>query len=280
MRRLKNIIVFCLIAVVVFSIIYFVIVATQNVGKTSTTISLENAEKRLNELYKDINVKKANIQRSNAIAEEDKVTILPDISEYPFVVNPTTDNFITVYSSTEKANESEDSWLCTVARNFNEGNNLINDIPVSVGVRAIPSNLVTEFIVAEKYTPDLFMPSSGIYGKILESNLSDFIFVFCRIFKSRDIFAEIKIISPVRKIFFAMNKFFINIFRNFNFCKPIFKNLFVFPVGAKIISENLRHAVAKQIKSFRSILQLRKIIFVFVPVAEKVLLPNSAIART
>ena len=160
----KNKFLFVVIALIVFGAIYGVISLTQNVGKTSSTINMESSIKKLDLLYKNINVKNSTIQRGNNITSDEEVAILPDISEYPFVVNPTTDSFITIYSSTDKANETENAWLCEIAEKFNSSNS-----DISVGVRSIPSNLATDFILSEKYTPDVFMPSSEIYGKILDS---------------------------------------------------------------------------------------------------------------
>lgn len=160
----KNRFLFVIIAIIVFGVIYGVINLTQNFGKTSSTINMESSIKKLDLLYKNINVKNSTIQRSNSITSDEEIAILPDISEYPFVVNPTTDSFITIYSSTDKANENENAWLCEVAEKFNNSNS-----DISVGIRSIPSNLATNFILSEKYTPDVFMPSSDIYGRMLDS---------------------------------------------------------------------------------------------------------------
>lgn len=164
----KNKFLFVILALIVFGIIYLVISLTENVGKSKTTIDMEKYAKQLDSLYKGINVKNYNIQKSSAITSDDKSVVLPDISEYPFVVNPTTDNFITIYSSTEKANENENSWLRVIAEEFNKSNIKINDIPVSVGIRSIPSNLAADFISTEKYVPDAYIPTSDIYGAILD----------------------------------------------------------------------------------------------------------------
>ena len=164
----KNKFLFIILALIVFGVIYLVISLTENVGKTKTTIDMEKYAKQLNTLYKDINVKNYNIQKSNAITTNNNTAVLPDISEYPFVVKPTTDNFITIYSSTEKANEDENSWLRAIAEEFNKSKVEINGTPISVGIRSIQSNLAADFITTEKYTPDVYIPTSSIYGTILE----------------------------------------------------------------------------------------------------------------
>jgi Ca-activated chloride channel family protein len=159
---------FVILALIVFGIIYLIISLTQNVGETRDTIDREKYSKELNDLYKNVNVKSYNLKKSNAITSDDQTAVLPDISEYPFVVNPTTDSFITIYSSTDKANSSEDSWLRVVAEEFNKSNFKVGDTPISVGVRSIPSNLAADFITTEKYTPDVYIPTSKIYGIIMD----------------------------------------------------------------------------------------------------------------
>ena len=168
----KNKFLFIILALIVFGIIYLVISLTEDVGKSKQTIDMEKYSKQLDSLYKKISVKNFNIQKSNAITSDDKTAVLPDISEYPFVVNPVTDNFITIYSSTEKTGDN--SWLKQVAEEFNKSNVKVNNVPVSVGIRAIPSNLAADFITTEKYNPDAYIPSSDIYGAILEGKEKKF----------------------------------------------------------------------------------------------------------
>jgi len=165
----NNVVILLILGVFVFGIIYLGINLTKNFGKTPGAVNRANAVKELNSLYKNIDVKTASVQRGSSVSADEQIAILPDISEYPFVVNPTTDTFITIYSSTEKANEDENSWLRKVAEEFNNLNYELDGVPVSVGVRSIPSNVACDFITTEKYTPDLYMPSSEIYGEIIKS---------------------------------------------------------------------------------------------------------------
>ena len=173
----SNKLIFVIIALIVFGIIYMVVSLTQNVGKTKSMINMESSIRKLNTLYNGVYVKTSTVQRSESIVSDKDVTVLPDISEYPFVVNPTTENFITIYSSTEKANSNKDSWLTSLGESFNKSNIKIDGVPISVGIRAIPSNLATDFITSEKYIPDLFMPSSSIYGELLKSKEKKYITV-------------------------------------------------------------------------------------------------------
>ncbi len=166
----QNIFIILLIGLLLFGIIFFVINLTKDVGKSNLVKSMEGPIKELDALYKTVKVKDYQVQRSNAIVTDEKIAILPDISEYPFVVNPTTDSYITIYSSLDKANEDYNAWLCKVADNFNNSNFMIDGVNVSVGIRAISSNLAVDFISSEKYMPDLFIPASSIYGLMLDNS--------------------------------------------------------------------------------------------------------------
>ncbi|MBQ3414424.1 MAG: VWA domain-containing protein [Clostridia bacterium] len=148
---------------VIFAFIYF----TQDWGKTKDAVNTEQAVKNLNKLYSKLNVKKATPQKDSEYSNNENYSVLPDISEYPFVVNPTTDNFLTIYSSPEKAGNGYESWLIDVANKFNSSNVTIDGTPVSIGVRSVSSGLATDFIIAKKYTPDVFAPSNELWGNLL-----------------------------------------------------------------------------------------------------------------
>ncbi len=164
----NNIVKLVLIAVFVFGLIFGIVSITSNWGKTQATISTEQALKRLNSLYSRLNVYELTPKMDpEFIADEKTASVLPDISEYPFVVNPTTDNFITIYSSPEKAGADYESWLVDVANKFNQSGVQVNGMPVSVGVRSISSGLAADFISTGKYTPDVLAPSSELWADIL-----------------------------------------------------------------------------------------------------------------
>ena len=84
---------------------------------------------------------------------------LPDISEYPFVINPSTAIYITVYSTMPE--------IIQAANDFNNDAITVDGQQVSVGVRAVGSALGTNFILAGKYMPDILIPASELYGGTL-----------------------------------------------------------------------------------------------------------------
>ena len=158
-----------LIAIVVFGLIFGVVTVTQNWGKSNNTVSEEASLKKLDSLYSRLSINKPMPKLDPDFQMEDegaaRISVLPDISEYPFIVNPTTDQFITIYSSTEKA-----MWLADIANRFNMSGMTVGGKPVSVGVRAVPSSLGADFISSGKYMPDAYLPASSVYGDMLTSH--------------------------------------------------------------------------------------------------------------
>lgn len=165
----NNLVKLVLIAVVVFGLIFGVITATQNWGKSTSTVTTESSIKKLSSLYNALQVNQLIPKKDASLLNYDdgeETAVLPDISQFPFVVNPTTDDFITIYATCEKAGAGSVSWLAEMAGEFNQAGNTVDGKPVSVGIRNIPSNIGASFIHSGKYTPDLFMPASELWGSI------------------------------------------------------------------------------------------------------------------
>ena len=155
------------IFVVVFGIIFGVITLTQTPKEKTDRGNPDAAIRKLDDLYKKLRVNHIAPKKDASIIQYDDSqdgAVLPDISQYPFVVNPATDDFLTVYASPEKAGSAAMGWLRELAEQFNQSGMTIDGNPVSVGVRAVPSDIGAAFIYTGKYTPDLFMPSSSIWG--------------------------------------------------------------------------------------------------------------------
>jgi Ca-activated chloride channel family protein len=116
------------LAVIVFGLIFGIVTATQNWGKNKNTVNAEAAVARLERLYGRLNVHTLIPRKDAGFTDDDAIAVLPDISEYPFVVNPATDNFITIYAAPESI-----GWLSAVAENFNKSDASVDGQLVSVG---------------------------------------------------------------------------------------------------------------------------------------------------
>ena len=134
-----------------------------NSGGSQRTLSYNNARSELAVLAENVRPATLPVRLDpNEMFDLDlshDTLSLPDISEYPFVVNPTTPSYITVYSANQE--------IIRAANEFNGAEISLGGGSVSVGVRAIDSALGTNFILSGKYTPDLLIPASEIYGEML-----------------------------------------------------------------------------------------------------------------
>jgi Ca-activated chloride channel family protein len=169
-NSLKGIMIFSFIALLVFGVIYGGISLTKNLGKSKKVVNTENAMESLNKIYDDITVN--TVQATKGQIALDSVSVkdaLPDISKYPEQVKNSTENYIEVFSSTEKSGENKDGWLVDVAKDFNSSNIKVNGKIVSVKIRGIASGMGMDYIVSGKYLPDAFTPSNELWGEMMKS---------------------------------------------------------------------------------------------------------------
>lgn len=95
---------------------------------------------------------------------------IPNIDKYPAKVENTTDSYIEIFSTGEKAGNGKDGWLIDVANNFNESKFEINGKIISVKVREITSGLGMDYIISEKYLPNAYSPSNELWGEMIKAN--------------------------------------------------------------------------------------------------------------
>ncbi|MFC7679030.1 VWA domain-containing protein [Paenibacillus sp. GCM10028914] len=159
------------IAVVVFILVYAGINLTSNLGKTKTEISTEDAAKKLNKAYGNITISTAEPVKGQIDLDPVEVgDSLPDISKYPISVENTTDSFVEIFSSPEKAGPGIDGWLNEVAEEFNKANMVVNGKPISVKIRNIASGTAKDYIISGKYVPDAFTPSNELWGEMVKES--------------------------------------------------------------------------------------------------------------
>lgn len=169
-RSGKVLLTFAAIAVVVFGLVYAGIRLTANLGKDPSQITAEDADKKLEGIYKAVSVKTASPVKGQI--DLDPVAIadtLPDISKFPISTDSTTDSFVEIFSSTEKSGTGIDGWLNEVAADFNKSNTIVNGKPVSVKIRNIASGTAADYIKSGKYVPDAFTPSNELWGEMVKA---------------------------------------------------------------------------------------------------------------
>ncbi|NQX43999.1 VWA domain-containing protein [Paenibacillus tritici] len=170
MKKGRTLFVLGIIAVSVFALVYFGISLTSNLGKSTKEISAEDADKRLNRIYKDINVTTAApVKGQIDLDPADVGDSLPDISKFPLSVDSTTDSFVEIFSSTEKSGTGNDGWLNEVATAFNAAGITVDGKPVSVQIRNIASGTAADYIRSGKYVPDAYTPSNELWGEMVKA---------------------------------------------------------------------------------------------------------------
>lgn len=158
-------------AIIIFGVIYGGITLTKNWGKSKETISKENATGKLKKICKDININEVEPRKAPIDLEvKDVKDTIPNIDKYPAKVENTTDSYIEIFSTGEKAGNGKDGWLIDVANNFNESKFEINGKIISVKVREIASGLGMDYIISEKYLPDAYSPSNELWGEMIKAN--------------------------------------------------------------------------------------------------------------
>lgn len=158
-------------AIIIFGVIYGGITLTKNWGKSKETISKENATGKLKKICKDININEVEPRKVPIdLGVKDVKDTIPNIDKYPAKVENTTDSYIEIFSTGEKAGNGKDGWLIDVANNFNESKFEINGKIISVKVREIASGLGMDYIISEKYLPDAYSPSNELWGEMIKAN--------------------------------------------------------------------------------------------------------------
>lgn len=158
-------------AIIILGVIYGGITLTKNWGKSKETISKENATGKLKKICKDININEVEPRKAPIdLGIKDVKDTIPNIDKYPAKVENTTDSYIEIFSTGEKAGNGKDGWLIDVANNFNESKFEINGKIISVKVREISSGLGMDYIISEKYLPDAYSPSNELWGEMIKAN--------------------------------------------------------------------------------------------------------------
>lgn len=141
--NVKKAIILVVVIILVFGIILGIMALTKNLGKSQEVITQEDAATKLQNIYKDITIEtKAPVKSNVDLTETDAKEELPSIDKYPLSVKNSTNTYIEIFSSPEKAGEGTDGWLNEVATNFNNEKFVIDGKEVSVSVRCLASGLL------------------------------------------------------------------------------------------------------------------------------------------
>jgi Ca-activated chloride channel family protein len=128
--------------------------------------------KSLDQLMSKVKVQQADLVKASVnLTDTSLYDELPEISKYPLSVEGKGKIDIEIFTSGEKAGNDTDSWLIECAKKFNSGNYTTSDgKSISMSVRSVSSGLAADYIISQKYLPDLYTPSNELFGDYAIAN--------------------------------------------------------------------------------------------------------------
>ena len=100
----------------------------------------------------------------------DEADALADISVFPVTVQGSGAINIEIAADTELSSDAPDDWMNVLAKKFNQENHEYNGKKVTITVRQITGGEVVTYMRAGLYRPDLYVPSHGAWGKMLDAS--------------------------------------------------------------------------------------------------------------
>lgn len=157
--------------IVVCGLVFGGIYATRNIGKSSKTISKENADQKIDRMYKRIDPSSAKAVKS-AVKYTDSDSDgsdLPKLKDSTITVKASTSASAEIYCSPEKSESGTDGWMADMARKFNAEGYTVSGRKISVQIRDVTSGLAMDYIRTGKYSTDAYSPSSSMWVSMLNS---------------------------------------------------------------------------------------------------------------
>ncbi|MDO5154553.1 MAG: VWA domain-containing protein [Eubacteriales bacterium] len=175
MRNNNNKIIFAGVAMVIIFIALIVIGICAKVTKHNIGGEDFVSKYSLEEMLQKIQVKEGTpVKGSVNLGQSSLYDELPEIDKYPLQVKGDADIVLEVFSSGEKAGSNYESWLIDVANSFNNNHfTTQNGKSVAISVRQMSSGMGADYIISNKYLPDLYTPSNELFGKYVETNGGD-----------------------------------------------------------------------------------------------------------
>ena len=158
--------------VAIFAIVFGVMSATKDVGKTQSTLSTEAAQKSMSDMLSQIDVAEAEPIRGQIDAvskEEADKEELPEITDDSIVVRGNGELNIEIWSSPEKAGTGTDDYLVRMAEGFNSSGMVIDGKKASVTLRSMASGLGVDYIASGVAAPVGYTPSNDLFVKLLQA---------------------------------------------------------------------------------------------------------------
>lgn len=148
------------------------LVAVFSGGSSPTEEQARTSGKSLEELLERVDVSDAELVKASVnMTDNSLFDEVPEIDKYPLAVEGNGVVDIEIFTSGEKAGDDTDSWLIECAKAFNRAGYTLEDgSSVSMSVRSVSSGLGADYIISQKYMPDLYTPSNELFGEYAMRN--------------------------------------------------------------------------------------------------------------
>lgn len=141
-------------------------------ARSEGPLSYEEAEAEAAAMVKKIEVSQVESPVRGTYPDElSETEVLEDIGIFPVVTSGDGEINIEIAATEELCSEAPGDWISTAAQNFNEAGITVGGKRAAVSVRRIPSGEAVTYIQADVYHPQMFIPSSDAWGKMLEISI-------------------------------------------------------------------------------------------------------------
>lgn len=151
--------------------VFTVLTGCNSYTNETSKLSFDEAKAELNALLQKVKVTTVTNPVMDIYGDDIKeADALSDISVFPLTVKGNGEINIEIAADTELSSDAPDDWMNVLARKFNNESHTYNGKKVTVSVRQITGGEVVTYIRAKAYQPDLYVPSHGAWGKMLDAS--------------------------------------------------------------------------------------------------------------
>lgn len=159
------------IILLVVGLVFGGLYLTRNLGKSSRSVSSEDAMRKLNKYVDKIDPAEGVPTRSTVEYAGNDTTFqeLPELSDGSIAVRENTRLYAEIFASSEKTGTGTDGWLREMVQSFNAAGIEVAGQPVSVRLRTVSSGQQVDYVASGKYVPAAISPSSTLSVKMLNA---------------------------------------------------------------------------------------------------------------
>ena len=158
--------------IVLFAIVFGIIFASRNAGKSDRVVSYEDTEKQLTRMYNSIDPIMGTPTKGmvSYTGEDTTYNELPDLEDKSIAVPATTTFYVEIFASSEKTSSGTDGYLREMVTAYNATNpKLADGTPFSVQLRTVASGQQVDYVTSGKYVPDAVSPSSTMQIRMINA---------------------------------------------------------------------------------------------------------------